>query len=53
MKKSSKKLVLAKETMRELTRVQMGQVAGGTSDWTCLESTCRYELASGQSYYCG
>ncbi len=44
MKKQTKKLVLAKETVRELTQVQVGQVAGGTNDWSCPEYTCRNEF---------
>jgi hypothetical protein len=53
MKKTSKKLVLAKETVRGLTQVQMGQVAGGTYYWSCPEYSCQNEFEPAQSYRCG
>lgn len=43
MKKLVKKLVLAKETVRSLSRVELGKVAGGTYYWSCPEYTCQNE----------
>lgn len=44
MKKKTKKLVLAKETVRNLSRLELGKAAGGTG--TCGTGYC------GESYVC-
>lgn len=52
-KKAVKKLELAKETVRDLSRVDLGNAAGGTFvTWTCWSSpeyTCQDELATGKN----
>ena len=53
MKKQAKKLVLAKETVRGLTRGQLGQVAGGTYFWSCPEYSCQDEFRPENSAPCG
>lgn len=40
MKKQTKKLVLAKETLRNLERGELGRVAGEGSVYECTESVC-------------
>lgn len=47
MKKTVKKLKLAKETVRSLTQTQLRNLAGGTTYWTCWsdpEYSCQQEL---------
>lgn len=39
IKKSVKKLVINKETLRELTNQQIYQVAGG-APWSIIDDTC-------------
>ena len=47
-KKTTRKLALAKETVRRLSQVELGQAAGGTYvTWTCWstpEYSCQVEL---------
>jgi hypothetical protein len=40
IKKSVKKLVITKETLRELTNQQIGHIAGG-APWSIVDDTCR------------
>lgn len=47
MKKKLKRLVLAKETLRKLTPVELGQVAGGTDGsmcWSHVDFSCQDEF---------
>ena len=47
MKKTKKKLVLAKETLRSLSQVDLGRVAGGTDGsmcWSLPEYSCQDEF---------
>jgi hypothetical protein len=56
MKKTAKKLTLAKETLRKLSHVELGKVAGGTFvTWTCWsdpEYSCQDEFATGAQATC-
>lgn len=49
MKKQAKTLKLAKETVRMLSRVELGQVAGGMTSssqfWSDPQFSCQQELA--------
>ncbi len=44
MKKYLKKLTLNKETLRDLTTQNAGEVRGGTGTWTC-NATCACHTA--------
>ena len=46
MKKTVKKLVLTRETVRNLSRLELGKVAGGTSTecWSNPEYSCQDEF---------
>jgi hypothetical protein len=52
MKKKTKKLALAKETVRDLSRADLGKAVGGTFvTWTCWSSpdySCQDEFATGK-----
>jgi hypothetical protein len=48
MKKKTKKLVLAKETVRSLEEGTLTKVAGGSADGSCNgNGSCRFCLPSG------
>lgn len=50
MKKTVKKLELSKETVRSLSRIDLGIVAGGTLSWNCWsmpEYTCQEDPSQG------
>jgi hypothetical protein len=63
-KKSTKKLVLAKETVRRLSQLDLGKVAGGTTwqgtcagcgttqCWSNPEYSCQDEFATGAQATC-
>lgn len=47
MKKTKKKLVLAKETVRSLSQIDLGRVAGGTEssmNWSNPDFSCQDEF---------
>ena len=52
MKKMKKKLELSRETVRSLSQVDLGRVAGATADgsmcWSNPEFSCQEELATGK-----
>ncbi|HEY0513470.1 MAG TPA: class I lanthipeptide [Thermoanaerobaculia bacterium] len=53
MKKQTKKLVLAKETLTSLEKNGLGRVAGGVSANTdCTDTNCCSGLAGCGSTYC-
>jgi len=52
MKKQVKKLVLAKETVRNLEKAELVRVAGGASAYACTDSVCCSGVNTCQGYSC-